>query len=149
VPGLKFINKLKPVTYHLDVTRLSGFLKEDERAARGNNENMKSIFTEAIKIKEQIAYTGFVAQEVEVAAKAIGYDFSGVDVPKNEYGLYGLRYAEFVMPLVKAVQELDEIQNSRFKTQNEEIAKLKEENMELRERLAKLENMMIAQVTSR
>jgi len=49
---------------------------------------------------------GFIAQEVEQAAHSIGYDFSGVDAPKNENDFYGLRYAEFVVPLVKAVQEL-------------------------------------------
>jgi hypothetical protein len=38
----------------------------------------------------------------------LGFDFSGVEKPKNEKDLYGLRYAEFVVPLVKAVQELDE-----------------------------------------
>jgi len=34
------------------------------------------------------------------------YDFSGVDAAKNDKDLYGLRYSEFVVPLVKAVQEL-------------------------------------------
>ena len=29
----------------------------------------------------------------------------GVDVPKNDSDMYGLRYAEFVVPLVKAVQQ--------------------------------------------
>lgn len=37
----------------------------------------------------------------------LGFEFSGVDVPKEINGLYGLRYAEFVVPLVKAVQELN------------------------------------------
>ncbi len=34
-----------------------------------------------------------------------GYDFSGGDKPKKENDLYGLRYAEFVVPLVKAMQK--------------------------------------------
>jgi hypothetical protein len=55
--------------------------------------------------KSKLRYTGFVAQEVEQAAKKLGYDFSGVDAPKEKDGMYGLRYAEFVVPLVKAVQE--------------------------------------------
>ena len=42
---------------------------------------------------------------MEEAAKSVGYDFSGVDAPKNDKDFYGLRYAEFVVPLVKAVQE--------------------------------------------
>ena len=65
--------------------------------------------------KAKVKYTGFVAQEVEQAAKKLGYDFSGVDVPKSKDGMYGLRYAEFVVPLVKAVQE-----------QQKEIEELKE-----------------------
>jgi hypothetical protein len=32
-----------------------------------------------------------------------------VDKPQNEHSLYGLRYAEFVVPLVKAVQEQQKI----------------------------------------
>ena len=58
--------------------------------------------------KQQIIYTGFVAQDVEKAAKELNYDFSGVDAAKNDKDLYGLRYAEFVVPLVKAVQELSQ-----------------------------------------
>ncbi len=30
-----------------------------------------------------------------------------MDIPKNDDDFYGLRYAEFTVPLVKAVQELD------------------------------------------
>jgi len=41
---------------------------------------------------------------MEEAARAIGYDFSGVDALKNEYDFYGLRYATFVVPLIKVVQ---------------------------------------------
>ena len=33
---------------------------------------------------QKIQFTGFLAQEVEKAAKQINYDFSGVDVPKND-----------------------------------------------------------------
>jgi hypothetical protein len=56
--------------------------------------------------RSQIIHTGFIAQEVEAAAKEIGFDFDGVVLPQNERDNYGLRYAEFVVPLVKAVQEL-------------------------------------------
>jgi hypothetical protein len=45
---------------------------------------------------------------VEQAAKELEYDFSGVDAAKNDKDLYSLRYAEFVVPLVKAVQELSQ-----------------------------------------
>jgi len=44
--------------------------------------------------------------EVEATAMSIGYDFRGVDRSGVENGgHYGLRYAEFVVPLVKALQE--------------------------------------------
>jgi len=55
--------------------------------------------------------SGFLAQDVETAASEIGYDFSGVYKPKNG-GLYGLQYSAFVMPLVKAVQELSTENNT-------------------------------------
>jgi hypothetical protein len=56
---------------------------------------------------EKIKMTGFIAQEVDKAAKSSGFDFSGVVKPANEKDLYSLRYSEFVVPLVKAVQELN------------------------------------------
>ena len=64
--------------------------------------------------------TGFIAQEVERAAQKLGYEFSGVDAPKNENDHYGLRYAEFTVPLVKAVQELSQ-QNEALKAENKKM----------------------------
>lgn len=107
VPGLSFINKLKPVTYQLDLTAANKILqrvvnsKIDGKVTAMSNDNKSSQAA-----KEQTTYTGFIAQDVEKAAKALNYDFSGVDAAKNNKDLYGLRYAEFVVPLVKAVQEL-------------------------------------------
>jgi len=69
--------------------------------------------------KEQVVYTGFVAQDVEKAAKELNYNFSGVDAAKNDKDLYGLRYAEFVVPLVKAVQELSNKNDSLQQQVNE------------------------------
>ena len=69
--------------------------------------------------------TGFIAQDVRSAAESIGFDFSGVDV--DDMGVYGLRYAEFVVPLVRAVQELSQINDqlqSQLKEQNRRIAQL-------------------------
>jgi len=103
VKGIDFIMKLRPITYRLDITGLSKRLKENQ--GQEWNEQMKT----AMAKKEKVTYTGFVAQEVERAAKEMDYDFSGVDKPENENSLYGLRYAEFVVPLVKAVQEQEEL----------------------------------------
>ena len=92
---------------------------------------------EAAAAKGRIRYTGFLAQNVEAAAQAIKYDFSGVDAPKNENDHYGLRYAEFVVPLVKAVQELDE---------ENEVLKEVVENQEAR--LAELESIVKSLVSA-
>jgi hypothetical protein len=110
VKGLDFILRLKPVTYNLDVDRISTFLGEGRDRDTTGKEFIRtsSLDAEARAQKEQIRYTGFLAQDVEQAAKDAGYDFSGVDAPQNEKSLYGLRYAEFTVPLVKAVQELNE-----------------------------------------
>ena len=50
---------------------------------------------------------------MEKAAKSLNYDFSGVDAAKNDKDLYGLRYSDFVVPLVKAVQELSKINDAK------------------------------------
>jgi trimeric autotransporter adhesin len=67
--------------------------------------------------------TGFVAQEVEAIVKKTGYVFHGVEAPQSESDHYSIQYAEFVVPLVKAVQELTGIAES----QQKEIAELKEQ----------------------
>jgi trimeric autotransporter adhesin len=45
--------------------------------------------------KQQVVYTGFMAQDVEKAAKELNYDFSGVDAGKSDKDLYALRYSDF------------------------------------------------------
>ena len=102
VKGLDFIMKLRPITYQLDVPNLSARLNEN---TEHREESKMDI---AMAEKESMIQSGFIAQEVEQAATEVGYDFSGVDKPKNENDLYALRYAEFVVPLVKAVQELQQ-----------------------------------------
>ncbi len=105
VPGLEFIKQLHPITYNLDIIGLNKKTGVDKKISL-SNEKSRSAENAAIAQQEKNIYTGFVAQDVEKAAKKSGYDFSGVDAPKNDNDLYGLRYAEFVVPLVKAVQEL-------------------------------------------
>ena len=113
VPGLNFINKLHPVTYHLSIDKLAIFLNTPDSMRTKESENVRS----------KLLQTGFIAQDVEKAANEIGFDFSGVDAPKNEQDLYGLRYAEFVVPLVKAVQEL----NAKLESVLDENAQLKKQ----------------------
>jgi hypothetical protein len=110
VPGLRFINKLKPVTYNLDVSGIENKLSSKKENV---SEVKDAVSQEAIQAKEKVLQTGFVAQDVESVAKEIGYDFSGVDAPKNSNDFYGLRYASFVVPLVKAVQELSKMNDEK------------------------------------
>ena len=92
--------------------------------------------------------SGFIAQDVEQAANAIGYDFSGVDAPKNENDFYGLRYAEFVVPLVKAVQELsaeNDLLNRQLSKQQAHIDELTSMENELIEIKAVIDQMLLTQ----
>ena len=107
VPGLEFINQLRPVTYTLNLTGMNKFLRPSPSQTKSAVSGTTSaIQTAAITQGEQVVHTGFVAQEVEAAAKKLNYSFDGVDAPKHSSDIYGLRYSEFVVPLVKAVQQL-------------------------------------------
>jgi trimeric autotransporter adhesin len=117
VPGLAFILKLRPVTYNLQAGRLDAYLRKNKASGKSASDQQ---YQEALEAKEKITYTGLVAQEVESAARQLGYDFSGIDKPKSENGYYGLRYADFVAPLVKSVQELAR-RNQDLKRQLEEL----------------------------
>ncbi len=113
VVGLPFIMKLQALTYRFDVHKMYAF-----------NGTLSDTFTWKSQFdKESIRYSGFIAQDVEKAALSVGYDFSGVDKPKNEKESYGLRYAEFVVPLVKAVQE-QQVQIEQLQKQVELLMEL-------------------------
>lgn len=105
VPGLDFILRLQPVTYHLDVPAINKQLNVTTGKSPANS----------------ILYSGFIAQDVEKAAALSGYDFSGVDKPANANDFYSLRYADFVVPMVKGMQE----QQQQIETLKSEIAELK------------------------
>ena len=121
VKGLEFIMGLKPLTYTYDI---------DEQAAwkeRNYGEKDTAQWEGKYDI-EQLRFSGFIAQDVEQLAKKVGYNFSGVDVPKNDKDVYGIRYAEFVVPLVKAVQEQQQLIDKLL----EEVKTLKQESQEIR-----------------
>lgn len=139
VQGLSFINSLRPITYNVDVQGLNalhnrGRKQPDNEKKGGEDEKMKIPMKESEEKASRIKYSGFVAQEVEKAAKMLNYEFSGVDKPQTEGGLYGLRYSDFVVPLVKAVQELSK--------ENEELKKKAEKVHDLEARLMKLETLL-------
>jgi len=126
VVGLDFINRLRPVTYHMDANLVA------EQFVQDLPESLQPTLNE----KSRIRYTGFLAQEVEVAAYESGFDFSGIDKPSAERNAYGIRYAEFTVPLVKSVQEL-----SLRVEELEDILEAKDEQIEgMAQMLLKLES---------
>ncbi|MBK9017372.1 MAG: hypothetical protein IPM82_26805 [Saprospiraceae bacterium] len=137
----------------MDINGISDRLNEDETNIRDKETGTTPSAAAAKREKAAQLSTGFIAQEVEAAAKELGYDFSGVDRPQNEDGLYGLRYAEFVVPLVKAVQEQqEEIGNLKSEVQagKLEIANLQSQLSEmndLKARMAKLEAALLQSPT--
>lgn len=100
VKGLDFIKKLRPVVYNMDTRKLQKFLTNNMPDSISKN-YMKEDFGPSSSIRQ----SGFIAQEVEKAAKETGYDFNGVHIPQNENDNYSIAYSQFVVPLVKAVQE--------------------------------------------
>ena len=72
--------------------------------------------------------TGFIAQEVEAAAAAIGYDFDGVHHPVDANDHYTLGYELFTLPLIQAVKE-----------QHAVIEELEQVNVMLEQRIAEME----------
>ncbi len=148
VPGLEFIKALRPVTYHFSIAKENELLGVKEKMLTDiampqlkgiKIPGMNSMQMQAVKdmagnrIKditgehkyeiEKIQFTGFLAQDVEKAAENIGYDFSGIDKSGK---LMGLRYGDFVVPLVKAVQELSK-QNEDLQKQIAELKALMKE----------------------
>jgi autotransporter adhesin len=102
VPGLEFINLLRPVTYTNDADGIARLMKvsQDSRDLALESEQAK------------VVKTGFIAQEVESAANQIGFNFDAVKKPQSDDGYYSLSYAQFVVPLVKACQEQQALINT-------------------------------------
>jgi putative IMPACT (imprinted ancient) family translation regulator len=122
VSGLDFIMKLRPVTYQFDVKRFDD--QWNNRSTASADNIVSASYNEATSIRR----TGFIAQEVEKAANATGYNFSGIIKPKTEQDHYSLSYESFVVPLVKAVQQQQQL-----------IEELKKQNTDLQKRVLALE----------
>jgi trimeric autotransporter adhesin len=111
IPGLAFIMRLRPVSYYYDADRLYKLQTGlDQKNPDRDNPN------------KGVRFSGFIAQEVEQAARAVEYPFSGIDKPANDHTPYGIRYAEMVVPLVKALQEMKQ----QLDSQQAEIVRLKQ-----------------------
>ncbi len=123
VPGLAFITQLRPVTYNFDLHKQNEIVYKGVEVGEWEGK---------YDLENQLQ-TGFIAQEVEATARRLGYEFNGVQPPKHEKDLYSVQYASFVVPLVKAVQEQQEI----IERQNTKIQSLEERLKVLEEKLSK------------
>ena len=126
VPGLDFILKLKPVTYLFDTKKFDAHLMQQlPDSLKGSNQDYAK--------SSAVVHTGFLAQDIEKAAQSIGYDFDGVHIPDalNPTDNYSVAYSQFVIPMVKAIQE-----------QQSEIELVKKENAELKSMAVQQAKMM-------
>jgi hypothetical protein len=129
IPGLDFIMKLRPVTYQLTVN--GG--RWTDASLDGIDTLFNAVHRQARNEQPSTVYrfTGFIAQEVEQTALSIGYDFSGIDANSKRYGL---RYSQFTVPLVQAVQELSQSQLDNSKN----IQRTNAKTVEIEDLLEKL-----------
>lgn len=91
--GLEFILGLEPVKYEYSASGQKG-----------------------------IIYSGLIAQDVDSLLLKLKKSFSGIVKPDNDRSFYSIRYSEFVIPLINAIQE----QNSIIELLKEEIELLKQ-----------------------
>lgn len=132
VPGLDFIKKLTPVTYYFDERKFSNYTKSGLLNTNIAKLTSNDANTASYPISKQL-HTGFLAQDVEKITKEMGYEFDGVHAPSNVRDNYSIAYSQFIMPLVKAVQELSQ-ENTSLKA---DILLLKEEVQQIKNLLKK------------
>ena len=94
--GLEFIKELRPIKYRMKAT------KDWPR----NFVSKKITDAELDKEPKDTVWDGFLAQEVKAVADKLGLNYSGWTEDAGMGGRQELDYARFVVPLVKAVQEL-------------------------------------------
>jgi trimeric autotransporter adhesin len=137
VKGLDFIMKLHPVSYNFN--RLA-FAKHIKEKTEGRENELRKL--------SEVRSVGFLAQDIERIVKETGFtSFDAVHAPTSETDNYSLSYAHFVIPLVKAVQEL----NLKTETQQSEIDVLKKKQVALEKELeqAREDNKKMSELSER
>ena len=127
--GLSFVNKLKPVSYKFNTgTRTHyGLIAQDVETTLSDISKPTSGF--AGFIKEDTKDILYEKQDEIPSDKNIG------DVKIAASTVYGLRYSEFIAPLIKSIQEL----SAEVDTLKTEKTKLQTDLTALTERVAALE----------
>jgi hypothetical protein len=100
--GLNFINKLQAVSYT--------WINPDPVVSLSTDEDGNLIRTETAKEKGRTHY-GLIAQQAAEAAAQCGIDLKDfapfiLSDPQDPTSSAGLRYHEFISPMIKAIQEL-------------------------------------------
>jgi len=133
VHGLDFIMRLHPVSYNFN--RLS-FAKHIKEKTEGRERELDSL--------SALRSVGFIAQDVEKLIQQTGFaSFDAVHTPANETDNYSIAYSEFVVPLVKAIQE-QQVQIDVLKSQNAELKDLKVLNLSMQSQITKLQTQFQA-----
>ncbi len=160
VPGLDFINQLRPVTYNFNYTQFDNYLKKDNKTATatylqtektdGSNAESKTsgvnkkerpvdaAYQQELSSKTKRRELGFIAQEVDQLVKKNGYTFNGVYTPQNDNDNYALDYGLFVVPLVRSVQQLSK-ENDSLRSG---YTALSQENSSQQQQIQKLQSQM-------
>lgn len=129
ISGLEFITRLNPVSYNVDPEELHRIWgTPDSIVKKMDHSQVKTV-----------RYSGFIAQEVEQAMKESGYEFTGIDIPKNDQEVYALRYTEFIMPMVKAIQE----QQIIIEEQKTKLASMNAEQADMNSKIEELEKLIL------
>ena len=106
--GLNFINQLNPVSYRWKVGQQ--IAKEDNKYDEEGKLIGTERYVEGTRPGQRIHH-GLIAQEVKQTLDNLGIqDFAGwvLEDKDNPESTQGLRYTEFIAPLIKAVQELSQ-----------------------------------------
>lgn len=150
IHGLDFILALRPVSYQVDALKLDQFLRKGmEEISAGKKETLsteekakarerQATYEGYLRKKSAIRYTGFIAQEVEKVMTESGFEFSGLVKPAHDQDHYSLRYAEFVVPLVKGMQEQQVI----IEAQKQEVQRLQFTVQDQQEQIDELKNLV-------
>jgi len=112
IPGILFIKKLRPVSYQVKVEEYDMFFGIKQRMDTIQDTEQRNRYYQRLNEVSQEKKTGFIAQEVDSVANLLGYNFDGVHIPVSDQDNYSICYSSFVVPLVKAVQELSKTLDS-------------------------------------
>jgi trimeric autotransporter adhesin len=135
IPGLAFIRQLEPVSYTVNTKKLDEHvmqrMPDSIRFGRMQTDS-------AYEASNQIRFTGFIAQDVEALASQLGFEFDGIHHPENETDHYTIAYSQFIMPLVKGMQE----QQAMIETQYKQYQILSGKFDQLQQQLAELQSII-------